>query len=149
LRNGREMRTLWPNKLQRTSAAHHCCNGFTRAGSLSLGGRVDVRRRRGVCHLGAPCFGGKLETCSNAPRTSRASANRALRDCPSPDYLGFLVTWAGMFLVLGELRALVCFAHTKTVLKRARAEEDILRAAYPNDYPAYERRVKRLLPCIW
>jgi protein-S-isoprenylcysteine O-methyltransferase Ste14 len=54
-----------------------------------------------------------------------------------------------MFLVLGEVRALVCFWHAETVLKRARAEEDILRAAYPNDYPEYERRVKRLLPCIW
>jgi len=66
-----------------------------------------------------------------------------------PIYFGLLVTWVGMFLVLGEVRALMCFWHGEKVLKRMTPEEDILRAAYPDDYPDYERKVKRLLPCIW
>src|SRR4030095_6712684 len=47
-----------------------------------------------------------------------------------PIYLGFLVTWLGMFLVLGEARALVCFWHVQAILQRMSAEESILRAAY-------------------
>ena len=66
-----------------------------------------------------------------------------------PIYLGMLVTWVGMFLVLGEVRALVCFWHAEKLLKRMMAEESILRETYPKDYPDYERSVKRLVPCIW
>jgi hypothetical protein len=31
----------------------------------------------------------------------------------------------------------------------ARIEESVLGATYPDEYPDYERRVKRLVPCIW
>jgi len=66
-----------------------------------------------------------------------------------PIYLGFLVAAVGMFLVLGEVRALVCFCHTAQCFQKMKSEESVLRAAYPDEYPEYERRVKRLVPCIW
>jgi protein-S-isoprenylcysteine O-methyltransferase Ste14 len=66
-----------------------------------------------------------------------------------PIYFGFLVTAVGMFLVLGEVRALVCFCHAAQFIKKMKSEESVLRAAYPDEYPDYERKVKRLVPCIW
>lgn len=66
-----------------------------------------------------------------------------------PVYFGFLVAAVGMFLVLGEVRALVCFGHAAQFLQKMRLEESVLRATYPDEYPAYERSVKRLVPCIW
>jgi protein-S-isoprenylcysteine O-methyltransferase len=66
-----------------------------------------------------------------------------------PIYFGFLVTAGGMFLVLGEIRALACLCHAAGSLTKMSAEESILRAAYADEYPEYERRVKRLLPGIW
>jgi len=66
-----------------------------------------------------------------------------------PIYFGFLVAAVGMFLVFGEVRTLVCFCHASQFIKKLRSEERVLRATYPDEYPEYERRVKRLLPCIW
>jgi protein-S-isoprenylcysteine O-methyltransferase Ste14 len=66
-----------------------------------------------------------------------------------PIYLGFLLTAIGMFLALGEVRALACLWHVAQFFKKMKSEEDILQAAYPDEYPDYERRVKRLAPCIW
>jgi protein-S-isoprenylcysteine O-methyltransferase Ste14 len=66
-----------------------------------------------------------------------------------PIYLGCLVKFLGMFLVLGEVRAFVCFWPFEIVLRRILAEERILREAYPKEYADYARRVKRLVPCIW
>ena len=66
-----------------------------------------------------------------------------------PIYLGFLLTAVGMAFVLGEARALVSLCHVTQFFYKMRFEESVLRAAYPNEYPDYERRVKRLVPCIW
>jgi protein-S-isoprenylcysteine O-methyltransferase Ste14 len=66
-----------------------------------------------------------------------------------PIYFGFIMSAVGMILVLGEVRALVLLFDIGVFFRRIKLEEEILRATYPNDYPEYERRVKRLLPCIW
>jgi protein-S-isoprenylcysteine O-methyltransferase Ste14 len=55
----------------------------------------------------------------------------------------------GMFLVLGEVRALVCLCHVTQFFNKMRFEEGVLRETYPDEYPDYERRVKRLVPRIW
>jgi protein-S-isoprenylcysteine O-methyltransferase Ste14 len=85
----------------------------------------------------------------------------ALRDCHAlvqngpyaiirhPIYFGFIMAAVGMILVLGEVRALVLLFDIGVFFRRMKPEEEILRATYPDDYPEYERRVKRLLPCIW
>jgi protein-S-isoprenylcysteine O-methyltransferase Ste14 len=66
-----------------------------------------------------------------------------------PIYLGFMLLQTGMILALGEVRALVWLLDIVVFFRRMRPEEKILEAKYPNEYAEYERRVKRLLPCIW
>jgi len=66
-----------------------------------------------------------------------------------PIYFGFMMSAIGMILVLGEIRALVLLFDIGAFFRRLKPEERILRATYPNEYPEYERRVKRLLPCVW
>ncbi len=66
-----------------------------------------------------------------------------------PIYFGFLMAVIGMILSLGELRAFVLLLGMFGLLKKMRDEERILRAAFPDEYPKYEQRVRRLLPGIW
>jgi protein-S-isoprenylcysteine O-methyltransferase Ste14 len=66
-----------------------------------------------------------------------------------PIYFGFMMSAVGMILVLGEIRALVLLFDIGVFFRRLKPEESLLRATYPNEYPEYERRVKRLLPCVW
>jgi protein-S-isoprenylcysteine O-methyltransferase Ste14 len=66
-----------------------------------------------------------------------------------PIYCGFLVAAMGMVLVLGEIRALVLLFAVEVLLKKMSHEERILRTTFPDQYPVYERRVKRLLPGVW
>jgi protein-S-isoprenylcysteine O-methyltransferase Ste14 len=66
-----------------------------------------------------------------------------------PIYLGFMAAAVGMILALGEIRALVLLNDMGIFLRRLTPEEEILRARYPTEYPEYERRVKKLLPCVW
>lgn len=66
-----------------------------------------------------------------------------------PIYFGFLVAAVGMVLVLGEVRGLVLLLGIEVLLKKMGHEESILRATFPDHYPEYERRVKRLLPRVW
>ncbi len=66
-----------------------------------------------------------------------------------PIYFGFMLSAVGMILALGEMRALVLLFDSGVFFRRLKPEEKILRATYPNEYPEYERRVRRLLPYIW
>jgi protein-S-isoprenylcysteine O-methyltransferase Ste14 len=66
-----------------------------------------------------------------------------------PIYLGFLVAVIGMVLILGEARALVLLFGVGVLLRKMGHEERLLRAEFPSEYAEYERRVKRLMPCIW
>jgi len=59
------------------------------------------------------------------------------------------VAAVGMIIVLGEFRGLVLLFGIEVLLKKMGHEEKILRTTFPDQYPQYERRVKRLLPCIW
>ena len=66
-----------------------------------------------------------------------------------PIYFGFLVAAVGMVFVLGEVRGLVLLFGIEVLLKKMGHEESILRTTFPDQYPEYERRVKRLLPHVW
>lgn len=66
-----------------------------------------------------------------------------------PIYLGFMLSAAGLILVLLEVRALVLLVDLAVFFRKMKPEEELLRSAYPAEYPDYERRVRRLLPGIW
>ena len=66
-----------------------------------------------------------------------------------PIYFGFLIAVVGMVLVLGEIRAFALLFGVEFLLKKMGQEEHVMRTAFPKEYPEYEQRVKRLLPCVW
>ena len=66
-----------------------------------------------------------------------------------PIYSGMLLAASGMVIVLGEVRALVLLFGIELLLKRIGREEAVLRTSFPDEYRAYERRVRRLVPGLW
>ncbi|GAB2498983.1 phosphatidylethanolamine N-methyltransferase family protein [Pseudoxanthomonas sangjuensis] len=68
-----------------------------------------------------------------------------------PSYTGSLLTFLGFGLALGNgisllaavLPVIVSFAY------RIHVEEQALTSAFPDEYPAYAARTKRLLPFVW
>jgi protein-S-isoprenylcysteine O-methyltransferase len=82
--------------------------------------------------------------------------HRIVRDGPyrllrHPSYTGALATFCGFALCLGDIVALLAVVMPVTLafLWRIRLEESVLSQAFPDDYPAYARETKRLLPGIW
>jgi protein-S-isoprenylcysteine O-methyltransferase Ste14 len=63
-----------------------------------------------------------------------------------PIYLGLLAAMAGTGIVIGEVRAFLPLFNIIGIYKKIAAEETLLRQAFPDAYPAYESRVKKLLP---
>lgn len=66
-----------------------------------------------------------------------------------PIYSGFILFAVGAILTLLEVRALPLIMDIVVSARRIKPEEKLLCEKYPAEYPAYERRVKRLLPFIW
>ena len=82
--------------------------------------------------------------------------HRIVRDGPyrilrHPSYTGALATFCGFALCLGDIAAMLVVIVPVTLgfLWRIRVEEGVLAQAFPDDYPAYARQTKRLLPGIW
>ncbi len=66
-----------------------------------------------------------------------------------PIYLGVLCAMLGTAFVIGEIRAFLPLVGVFGIWKKKiDAEEALLRSAFPNEYAAYEKQVKRLLPGI-
>ena len=68
-----------------------------------------------------------------------------------PSYTGALATFYGFALAFGNWASLlvVVVPVTMVFLHRIRVEEQVLREAFPMDYPQYARETKRLLPFLW
>jgi protein-S-isoprenylcysteine O-methyltransferase Ste14 len=66
-----------------------------------------------------------------------------------PIYLGLLLAMIGTALVIGQVRALLPIRNILVAWKKIAAEEGLLRERYPHEYPAYQLRVKRLLPWVF
>jgi protein-S-isoprenylcysteine O-methyltransferase len=82
--------------------------------------------------------------------------HRIVRDGPyrvlrHPSYTGALATFYGFALALGNWASLLVIVVpvTLTFLWRMRVEERVLADAFPQEYPEYARRTKRLLPYLW
>jgi protein-S-isoprenylcysteine O-methyltransferase len=68
-----------------------------------------------------------------------------------PSYTGSLATFHGFALALGSVWSLLLIAIVVTAafLWRIRVEDRALTTAFPQDYPAYARETKRLIPFVW
>ena len=67
-----------------------------------------------------------------------------------PIYSGLLLAFAGTALVEETLRALVGFALVFiSYALKMRTEEMLMMQTFPDDYPAYRRRVKALIPGLF
>ena len=81
------------------------------------------------------------------PEARRLVTGGPYRLSRHPVYLGEVTTAIGVNLATGGLLTAVAIAYfIGCELLRIRWEEEILAAAFPNDYPAYARRVPRYLP---
>jgi len=78
----------------------------------------------------------------------RSGPYRLLRH---PSYTGSLATFYGFALALGSAwsLALIVAVVTAAFLWRIHVEERALVSAFPQDYPAYARETKRLVPFVW
>lgn len=66
-----------------------------------------------------------------------------------PIYLGVLCAMLGIAFIIGEVRAFLPLVIVYGIWKKKiDAEEALLRSAFPDEYAAYEKQVKRLLPGI-
>ena len=65
-----------------------------------------------------------------------------------PIYLGVLVAMLGTATVISEIRAFLPLLEVFGIWKKMDAEESLLRAAFPEQYAAYEKRAKRLIPGV-
>jgi protein-S-isoprenylcysteine O-methyltransferase len=81
-------------------------------------------------------------------RLIRSGPYRLLRH---PSYTGALLTFYGFALALADVAAasLMSVPVTVAFLYRIRIEERVLADAFPDDYPAYARQTKRLIPFVW
>ena len=68
-----------------------------------------------------------------------------------PSYTGSIATFYGFALALGSVwsLALIAVVVTAAFLWRIRVEERALTSAFPQDYPAYARATRRLVPFVW
>lgn len=65
-----------------------------------------------------------------------------------PIYLGLMVAMIGTTIVIGEVRALLPLLNIAGVWRKMDAEEKLLSQAFPEEYPKYARKVKRLIPWL-
>jgi protein-S-isoprenylcysteine O-methyltransferase len=68
-----------------------------------------------------------------------------------PAYTGTLLSFYGCALALENVWAAIVLIVpiTYAMFVRMRVEEGVLRAAFPEDYPAYERETRRLVPFVY
>lgn len=78
----------------------------------------------------------------------RSGPYRLLRH---PSYTGALLTVFGFGIALGSVLSavIVIVPITAAFLWRIRIEEKMLAAAFPEQYPAYARDTRRLIPYLW
>lgn len=67
-----------------------------------------------------------------------------------PIYTGFELMFLGSALVLGTRAAFIGFVLTLlSCWLKLRQEDAVMRKQFPDAYPAYQTRTKRLIPFIW
>ncbi len=66
-----------------------------------------------------------------------------------PIYTGYLFATLGSALAVGEIRAVIALAMiVGGIIRKAGVEESLLSGRFPDTYPAYKKRTKKLIPFI-
>jgi protein-S-isoprenylcysteine O-methyltransferase Ste14 len=66
-----------------------------------------------------------------------------------PIYTGILLALLGTVLPMSAIFAAIWIAALVTFLVRIRIEEALMTRQFPDQYPYYKRRTKRLIPFLW
>ncbi len=66
-----------------------------------------------------------------------------------PIYSGILLAMLGSVLVLGLWWILIFLVNTAQFIYAARREEQLMLQTFPNEYPAYVRRTRMLIPYLF
>lgn len=67
----------------------------------------------------------------------------------NPIYAGVLLALIGSALVFGVLWLLVIVLYAGYFIYSVFGEEKIMERLFPNQYPAYKARTKRIIPWVW
>ena len=87
-------------------------------------------------------------TLREGHRLIRSGPYRLVRH---PSYTGALLSFYGFAIAVENLWAalVVVVPITYAFFVRMRVEEGVLRSAFPDEYPAYERATRRLVPFVY
>jgi protein-S-isoprenylcysteine O-methyltransferase Ste14 len=89
-----------------------------------------------------------------SPRPSRKERHELVTNGPyafvrHPIYSGMLLAVFGTALTGSYFAILVLFLASLVFLARIPREEKIMLELFPNEYPSYQARTKRLIPFVW
>ena len=66
-----------------------------------------------------------------------------------PMYAGGIIACIGSAIVAGGAFVFFLIILTPLFLWRVSAEDKLMEQQFPNEYPAYEKRTKALIPFVW
>ena len=85
-----------------------------------------------------------------APRTSNLMTDGPYRICRNPMLLGVFIYYIGVLIYLQTWQALVIFAvYVLIMMVQVSKEEKRLEQDFGEEYRAYKRKTKKLIPFIW
>ena len=85
-----------------------------------------------------------------APRTSNLMKDGPYRLCRNPMLLGVLIYYAGLLICLASWKAVAVFVlYFLVMMIQVSSEEKRLERDFGDEYRAYKRETKKLIPFIW
>ncbi len=85
-----------------------------------------------------------------APRTSNLMKDGPYRICRNPMLLGVLIYYIGLLICLASWKAVVVFVSYFVIMMiQVSSEEKRLERDFGDEYRAYKRETKKLIPFIW
>jgi len=85
-----------------------------------------------------------------APRTSNLMTDGPYKICRNPMLLGVFIYYIGVLIYLQTWQALLIFAiYVLIMMVQVRKEEKRLEQDFGEEYRAYKKRTKKLIPFVW
>jgi len=105
-----------------------------------------------IVHMKIAGKGNPLDAFNHeiAPRTSNLMTDGPYRICRNPMLLGVLIYYIGVLIYLHTWQALVIFAiYVLIMMVQVHKEEKRLEQDFGEEYRAYKKRTKKLIPFVW